>query len=131
MIKKEKIETTEITLTELKSQLSLDLTDADEDIYLQTLINVAVSYIEGEINADILETTNTLELDAGDTSIIINEAPFIELVSIKDSDETDVKANFTTTESWNNFMTINLFSSQHYLSNVIFPIRTSPTARAS
>ncbi|WP_159521736.1 head-tail connector protein [Sunxiuqinia indica] len=86
-----------ITLDEAKAQLQIEDFDNDDD-YITGLIDVATELVEDDCNADMLETTNALEvkLNCGfQTLWRIMQAPFLSLTSVEVYDGT----NWTTVEA--------------------------------
>ncbi len=78
-----------VTAAEVKKQLNIEATHVDDDDYILTLIEAATNYISGYICADVEKTDCVLEVE--DTEVkIINNAPFLSLTEVTNSDNVDV-----------------------------------------
>ena len=92
-----------MTVAEVKKQLNISTDYTDDDDYIQALIDAAIDFVEGEIAADIEETTNILTLTNPGQKITAKYAPFLSLISVDidgesvDIESVEVESNFATT----------------------------------
>ena len=88
-----------MTVAEVKKQLNISTDYTDDDDYIQTLIDAAIDFVEGEIAADIEETTNILTLTNPGQKITAKYAPFLSLISVDiDGGSVDIESGtFTPT----------------------------------
>ncbi|MBK3516704.1 head-tail connector protein [Carboxylicivirga marina] len=78
-----------VTEAEVKKQLNIEVEHVEDDGYIKTLIEAATNYISGYICADVAKTNCVLEVE--DTEVkIINNAPFLQLTKVTNSDNEDV-----------------------------------------
>ncbi len=103
MFVKKTIDSLNVTVNELKEQLNIDPSETVEDDLLNSYINAAAGFISGLIGADVGLTLNTVRLSSFNKELIINDAPFISLTSVKDSSGNDLTENFEAEENFEFF----------------------------
>lgn len=82
---KTKSATMPVVLAEAKKQLNIEQEFTDDDDYITSLIPAAVAVVEGDINSDILETTNIVEVkpDCSLLEIQVMQSPLISLTKVE------------------------------------------------
>ena len=72
-----------IELSKVKQQLNIDEEDTGEDILINTLIGVAVDYVEKNANVEIRETEVTTEIYGFSSIVKLHSLPFKSIEEIK------------------------------------------------
>ena len=106
----------DVTVEKVKKQLNIEPDFTEDNEFIQDNINAAADRISGLINSDVALTNNVLEYYNPGKVLIIYEAPFNKLVSIKDSEGTDITDKFTAKKGFSYF---ELVTSEDYESLTI------------
>lgn len=88
----------------IKRSLSLDMSENEDNDYIDSLIESSTELTEGRINQDIAYTNNTITLDGfSGSELAINQGNLNTITSIVNNDSSTLITSFETKKSYSQF----------------------------